>query len=244
MQTLQEKQQVLQAAIENLYVEFSSYKLRVPIDGCSCCVSDEDQKRLVSKPLRQLEKDDLSRYASCAMTTWGDEYDYKHFLPRILELLAADEGFSVGAQLLSFNLPYAEWQTWPESEKTAVINYLLAVWDYVLEGGNTSDVADGWIDAIAEVVDDLKPFLLAWEQNSSAESCDILLEFCEGYYMSPSAPQVVRWLQSDKLLQLFEQRCFEAKSQQEANLFAQVVKALNAYKHTSQSGENDESPSN
>jgi hypothetical protein len=229
MQSLEEKQQTLQAAIENLYISFSSYKLRTPVEGCSCCVKSADKKRLAAKPLRQLQKDDLSLYAFKAMTTWGDEYDFKHFLPRILELLATGYSVNPGADFLLNKLNYAQWQTWPENERNAIQGFLLALWNFVLDGGETGDGADNWIDNISQVVSDLTPFLGAWEQNNSAEACDLLLEFCAGYDMSPSAPQVIKWLRSDQLLHIFEKRFFEAENEEQADVFSQIVDALTNY---------------
>jgi hypothetical protein len=76
----------LKKSIENLYSVFSKYEIRSFIEGCPCCVSDRDKEKIHSKELRELEEEDLSRYAFKAMTTWGNVDDFKHFLPRILEL--------------------------------------------------------------------------------------------------------------------------------------------------------------
>ena len=53
------------------------------IEGCPCCVSGSDEDNIHSKQLRQLNGDDLSRYAFKAMTTWGDIEDFKYYLPGI-----------------------------------------------------------------------------------------------------------------------------------------------------------------
>ncbi len=240
MQAFEEKQKVLQTAIENLYAAFASYPLRAPVEGCPCCVKEDDIKRLQSKPLRQLEEDDLSRYSFKAMTTWGDEDDFKHFLPRILELLATGYSVGFGADFLPNKLNCAQWQSWPEDEKNAVQNFLLALWKFVLAGGETGDSANNWIDAISKVVDDVTPFLRAWEENSSTEAYEILLEFCAGYDMSPSAPQVQSWLRSDELLQRFEQRFLDSENEEQADMCARIVDALTNYRYIAKVKENDE----
>jgi len=53
------------------------------MEGCPCCVSNEDKEKLHTKELRLLEESDISRYAFRALTTWGDIDDFKHYLPRI-----------------------------------------------------------------------------------------------------------------------------------------------------------------
>lgn len=242
MQTFEEKQKALQTAIEQLYDVFALYALRAPIYGCPCCVKKDDIKRLQSKPLHQLDEDDLSRYSTKAMTTWGDEYDFKHFLPRILELLATGYSVGFGADFLPNKLNYAQWQSWPEDEKNAGQNFLLALWKFVLAGGETGDSANNWIDAISQVMDDATPFLRAWEENSSTEAYEILLEFCAGYDMSPSSPQVQNWMRSDKLLQLFEKRFFEENDEEQADIYAQIVDALTNYRYIAKVKENHESP--
>jgi len=36
----------------------------------------------------------LHHYIGDAMTTWGDVYDFRHFLPRILEIYALDDSLT------------------------------------------------------------------------------------------------------------------------------------------------------
>ena len=82
----------LTAAIENSYRTFAVYPLRTDTGPCSCCHSPQDNHRLCAKPLRMLGPKDLRTYAYDALYTWGDEVDFKHFLPRIMELLAQANG--------------------------------------------------------------------------------------------------------------------------------------------------------
>jgi hypothetical protein len=82
-----QQQKALAEAIENLYRAFARYSLRKHVEGCPCCVRERDKRALESKPLRQLASSDLGRYAFKAMTTWGNQDDFRHFLPRIFELL-------------------------------------------------------------------------------------------------------------------------------------------------------------
>ena len=77
----------LEQAIATLYETFANYRASA-VQGCPCCVSPEERARLTSKRLRDLEEDDLGSYVFSALNTWGTLTDFKHFLPRILELKA------------------------------------------------------------------------------------------------------------------------------------------------------------
>src|SRR5688572_11844593 len=85
------RRQALAEAIEALYVAFGRYTLHHPVVGCPCCTSAEDDRLVRSKPLRRLTAADLERFAFNAVSTLGTVGDFKHFLPRLLEL-AATEG--------------------------------------------------------------------------------------------------------------------------------------------------------
>src|SRR6267143_4064753 len=84
----------LRDAIEPLYVAFSQYRLRERIVACNHCHGSEDDRLLRSKQLRELGVQKLHHYIGDAMTTWGDDYDFRHFLPRILEIYALDDSLT------------------------------------------------------------------------------------------------------------------------------------------------------
>ncbi|GAO44796.1 hypothetical protein [Flavihumibacter petaseus] len=117
----------LEIAIKNLYETFSIYPFKSTMEGCACCVSDADKEKIHSKQLKDLNEGDLSRYAFKAMTTWGDTDDFKHYLPRIIELLATTD-FIVDTFVVLGKLEYGKWQEWCDTEKIAVTNFLWAWW--------------------------------------------------------------------------------------------------------------------
>jgi hypothetical protein len=117
----------LKTAIANLYVTFSHYPFRPEIDGCPHCVSAEDQKKLAAKALNLMESEDISRYSWKAMTTWGEVEDFKHFLPRLLELIATT-GIAYNSGVVLRKLEYAKWNDWEQAEKDSTHSFLLAWW--------------------------------------------------------------------------------------------------------------------
>jgi hypothetical protein len=107
---------------------FAKYPLRSYTDGCPCCVSAADHAELRSGNLR--------RYAFKAMTTWGNELDFKHFLPALLIALTPDSSYYPGTvhegacdlRCFANKLAYAHWQNWPAEEQQAILNCLRAWW--------------------------------------------------------------------------------------------------------------------
>jgi len=64
-----------------------------------------------------------------ALTTWGEVTDLKHFLPRILELLAqldATQDWAIDGELIASKLRYADWRKWPADEQDALTQFFLA----------------------------------------------------------------------------------------------------------------------
>jgi hypothetical protein len=112
-----------------LYRAFERHPLK-RIVGCDHCVSPEEIAALSSAPLALLDVEVIGRYAFKAMSTWGDEADYRHFLPRILELACEHAppwpGFDL--DLVARKILDAGWREWKSDERAAVERYLNAGW--------------------------------------------------------------------------------------------------------------------
>jgi hypothetical protein len=119
---------ILAQAHKALATVFAKYPLRDDTDGCPCCVSAADHA--------ELRSGNLGRYAFKAMTTWGNENDFKHFLPQLLAALTPAADFYPGTvhdgacdlQCFANKLAYAQWQNWPAEEQQAVLDCLRAWW--------------------------------------------------------------------------------------------------------------------
>ena len=125
-------------AKEELYKTFEKYPFKSTIEGCPCCVSDSDKSTLHSKQLRDLEDDDISRYAFKAMTTWGDVNDFKHYLPRIFEL-AATRKLIVYTFVILGKLDYGNWNEWQTDEQESILRFLKAWWKYDINNASYFD---------------------------------------------------------------------------------------------------------
>lgn len=122
----------LRMAIERLYSVFGGYRPSTLDQSCRCCVAESEIAALRAMPLRKLSADDLSRYASKAVTTFGGIQDFKYFLPRISELITAAP-FPVNSEIaIGGKLYLADFPTWPESERGAVDQFLTTLWESAL----------------------------------------------------------------------------------------------------------------
>lgn len=176
----------LREAIEHLYKVFNKYPANPNMDG-SPMYHDLAQwnRALLAKPLRELSIDkgdeDLVVYYFKAMTTWGNVNDFKHFLPRIFELLTTiPRGIEEWVALNK--LHYGHYETWPAVEQAAVHRFLLAFWQMLLNEESE------WIDAlffnyfpsIASVFPDFNILLELWAAADSQEAAQRLAVFvCE-----------------------------------------------------------------
>ena len=157
----------LDEAAEQLYAVFAIYPLRDRIPGCTHCVDAAMEAALRSKPLRLLTGDDVNLYAAKAMTTWGEPGDFKHFLPRLVELVASDRGFF--HEYIAYKLDYARWRTWPQAERRAIAQYLLALWRVNLSAYPSplrGLSAGEWLDWLQAIVPDLTTYLDAWRADT------------------------------------------------------------------------------
>jgi hypothetical protein len=186
-------------------------------------VKAEDVSVLFSQPLERLSADDLWRFTRKVLTTWGDERDFKHFLPRMLELLVEDFSAPVDCDGVFLKLALAKWREWPPVERAAVEGYIQAIWRRCITEEDAAFHLDGWLCSFATAGCELEPLLREWEQCRWSPSYGKMREFIDantvalirkrtlasGFGNSDSATQVAEWLLSDglplRLNSIFEQ---------------------------------------
>jgi hypothetical protein len=163
----------LRRATEDLYEVFSQYPLRANIPCCAHCISDENNAKLHAKPLRELTYDELD-IVMANPGTWGEEVDVKHLLPRLFELASLDfagrpSGIDIVRLSWRIRLEGKGFATWPAAERAAVMSFCLAVLRVSLVTwpsgqGSHDDTPDSVLCAVAQLTDDLAPYLVAWRQ--------------------------------------------------------------------------------
>lgn len=134
----------LAGARRRLEHTFAAYPAHHPVEGCSCCVTTEDQAALAAG--------DIGRFAFKALTTWGDVDDFKHFLPRLL-----DHDLEQALDKLA----YADWRAWPPPEQRAIEEYLAALWEERLATDEYPPAGELLL-AMGRLGLDLRPRLERW----------------------------------------------------------------------------------
>ena len=114
------------------------------------------------------------------MTTWGNVDDFRHFLPRILELFASDSEIAWFApEVILAKLRYGNWSEWPQSERESVQHYLNALWeDAIVRHPYHFEISE-IVCSFAQVIDDLTPFLKRWPVAENLSSAVHFAEFVD-----------------------------------------------------------------
>ena len=72
--------------------------------------------------MRELNSEDLNYFMASAITTYGNVEDYKHFLPRILELMV--DNLDMADDFLTYEkLNYSKWSKWNVEEIIALKSF-------------------------------------------------------------------------------------------------------------------------
>ena len=167
--------------IENLYKTFKKYQLNGKIEKCPCgCISDKDEQKIYSKSLRELEADDIGFYNGKAMTTWGNEENYKHFLPRIIEIYKEDKANGwIDLDTIHNKLKHANWKEWNEEEQKQINKFVEIDWKELVNKSEN----EIWIGGFESYLNyfDFEDLLEMWK---FPENRIALKNFVEFFYMN------------------------------------------------------------
>jgi hypothetical protein len=115
------------AAVERLYGAFSTYSYSGR-DFCPCCYTPEEWHYIATTPLRELGVDYSRKLLWETADHWESADVYRHYLPRLLEMLGAPWRVDVLYPSHLFETLVAlGFRGWSPGEKTAVIDYLDAL---------------------------------------------------------------------------------------------------------------------
>lgn len=170
-----------EAVVEKLYRVFARYPLPPRIEGCPCCVGPEREGALHRVPLRALREAELGFYAFKALSTFGTVADFKHFLPRIAELLT--QGEPLGAAdvgVIATKLARAGCTTWPDDERDALRGWSALLWRYFTEGRCFLE-PHGVLDLGVVLGADVDPWIDGWPDARSEQALCALVREVEGF---------------------------------------------------------------
>ena len=157
--------------IEEAYRLFAPYNISLPLTVCDCgnCITEKEQKLLITKPLRELSRDLIETYIS-AMFDNEDKaiVELRYFLPRMLELLSVgetlyiDEGFSLS------RCHFERTHIWKEGEIAFMECFAKAFFEEVLEGEcpHLYSTAEDWLVCFGLSGLPIAPLLDTWLQQA------------------------------------------------------------------------------
>ncbi len=207
----------MREAIENLYMAFRRYHSKGTAAPCPCCHDENAGETLQRVPLRQLSNRDLHEFAFDALNVWGSVNDWKHYLPRILELCSLGD-LDTDIEIVLSKIGRAKWMEWPAEEQQAMRQFLLAFWRKLLsEFPGVQDVSEV-MTGLANIEYDLKPYLAIWLDMLGQQPADKhLMRFIETecntlrkgrlanafFEISrrAQANQIYEWLRSDAMVE-------------------------------------------
>lgn len=170
----------LQSAIDECYETFSSFPLPARLDASPLRDSGEILATLSSAPLRALTGEQLGPYASWALTTVGDDRDYRHFIPRIFELSVTDPVWLGGEPpVMADKLNRASWRSWPVEQRDAVLRFFRAAFDAML-GMHPDEVAESaalWFCGLVKLGESASLTFQLWRSNRSSNAALHLASF-------------------------------------------------------------------
>lgn len=118
-------------AVETAYRVFERYSVRKRLSVCNCnvCMTREDEELLAAAPLRDIPASLLAEYTNSAHETPPgsiEAEEFRHFLPRYFELMAAGEApCSMGFDICLRRLRHSRFrEAWPADEVAAVDAFL------------------------------------------------------------------------------------------------------------------------
>jgi hypothetical protein len=186
--------------VTRLYKVFSRYKR----EQIRCEMTD----RLLidtGRPLREFTHADLDYYAWKAMSTLGTREDFKHFLPRLLELSTERDPLGLGTNVggVLMKLQYGECHKWPEAEKAVLLEFFVTSWRLALTVPDPRLHVEDLLEGIALFAADVTPYLREWASSDDAAAlrhlCAYIPSLAHGIRKekTPPARLVYRWINLD-----------------------------------------------
>lgn len=151
-------------AIERSYAVFATYSAPRSLKVSPIHDRDKMLRQLTDRPLSALSGDDLGAYAFSALTTAGNDRDYRHFLPRILDLALRPNGQpGLSPVVIAGKLDYCGWRAWPSNEIDCIESFFALAWVFALSSPPDLTEAPDWLAGIARAQMDLGGALKTWE---------------------------------------------------------------------------------
>jgi hypothetical protein len=203
----------LAKTLEALYAAFGDVRKPSKIDGCPCCLDQNEICTLISKPLRDLTGGELASYSESAFLTVGSTEDYLYFLPRIVEIGCVEGGWWPDLEITGRAIGETKPFEWPGHRQKALTDFLHAVLQTAIEEEDGGGI-DGLVCTIARMGLDVTPFLqrietatdalLAYYERNSQELTKSKLGNAFWDKETPGFNVVLEWFKCHRVSQLIQ----------------------------------------
>lgn len=166
---MSEAEASLHDAIERSYAAFAGMARPQKLHASPLRDAEGILRTLTSASLRDLKGEQVGPYSGWAITTVGDDRDYRHFLPRIFELAVTDPVWP-GAEppVMASRLNMARWRAWPAEQQAAVLHFFRAAFDAVVERHpHEGQSAEDWLCGIVTLGEPASPAFERWRSSPS-----------------------------------------------------------------------------
>ncbi|WP_155372719.1 hypothetical protein [Catellatospora vulcania] len=221
----------LQAAVTELYAVYARHPRAERIDYCGHCVDEAEALVLQRIPLHRLTAADLERFTFKLMSTWGDEADLRHFLPRILELFATGE--QRDGHLLTKTLSNVRYYgaAWGPDELAAVERYLLALMRQILTDHDSPLQVAALLKGAGENRHTVEPYLAVWAREPGEAATEHLTSLIEDFGWTSSRDdryhrEVRAWLRTGVPAGRLEAAFLATDDPQAAGWYAHALEQL------------------
>lgn len=169
----------LKKIIEDAYRVFGTYKVTKPLDVCTaCCVTDDEENDLVNLDVRYISHNLLTTYNNAAKPERPELNEFKHFLPRFLDLTAQFKYPSHSLETGLSGFKYFSDEDWSREERQIIEEFGKEFFQYCLETYPLPD--NEHIEAILIMLSttqmDTNQLFSYWKDTSTEES---LLHFSD-----------------------------------------------------------------
>jgi hypothetical protein len=178
----------LQEVIRLAYATFPDARLRPPLDVCkACCVTDEEERALAETPRAALPSDLLWVYLNSGVSASPSLRELRHFLPRLLELIAHFDppgGQSVALSRLRLH-PASDWAP---AERAVLARFALVFFEDCLDEDGAP------VFGVLQMFDrggvDVRPLLAVWEQREDRAATEHFATFFQALARRSASPAV------------------------------------------------------
>ncbi len=175
---------VLKAAIDDLYRVFATYRRPTWFEGCACCWGSGEpiegggihgRIRVTApggdRPVNELGTDELAEVADQLPHLGGGVDVLRHYLPRVYEILVTTgfdwPDFEPVLARLNFgaNLGSTPWSRWPNEEQRAITKFFEVLWKVRLQTPTEAfpfPFVDTLLCGFGLAVNDITPYLTKW----------------------------------------------------------------------------------